>query len=303
MLIRYAKLAGSLRLLVSTAAPLVTAAISLLSVRSAAYLVGFGLSSILSIWLPIVATLISLTGAFDGNTDTSACDAYRAEMRRIAEYNEALSAAWAIQYEAYRPTYEAWILARQAHSDAVFAAGRGACEEICAATPVCTVNDGETCGFSCYFCWRNLAELDARTAPPMPEPPPYPNYLVPNRSECGSTIPPDCPQAKKVWLQVIWGSPAGNASDAKGCFIVGYSQDSRDLPVNIEYNPYLPQLFVKNQAFSYDLVKGNRFFGLDPSSAWKDLDSVEGWDKGYWSAEIVHPECRGWRPGWSLKIK
>jgi hypothetical protein len=42
MLIRYAKLAGSLRLLVSTAAPLLTAAISLLSVRSAAYLVGFG---------------------------------------------------------------------------------------------------------------------------------------------------------------------------------------------------------------------------------------------------------------------
>src|SRR4028119_2318279 len=131
MLIRYAILAGNLRLLISTAAPLITTAVSLLSVRSAAYLVGFGLSSILSIWLPIVATLVSLTGAFDG-TDTSACEAYRAEMRRIAEYNEALSAAWAVQYEAYRPTYEAWVLARQAHSDAVYNSGRGACEQICA---------------------------------------------------------------------------------------------------------------------------------------------------------------------------
>ena len=303
MLLRFAKIAGGLRLLIATAAPLVVTSASLLSVRTAAYLVGFGLSSILSIWLPVVATLVALTGAFDGTTDTSICDAYRAEMRRIAEHNEALAAAWAIQYEAYRPSYEAWIVARQAHSDAIYNSGRGACEKICAETSICTIDDGDTCGFSCYYCWRNLADLVDRTSPPMPQPPPYPNYLVPTRTECGSTIPPDCPQAKKVWLQVMWASPGGNASDVKGCFIVAYSQDSRDLPPNIEYNPFLPELFVKNQVANYDLITGNRFFGLDPSSSWKDLDSTEGWDKGYWAAEVVHPECRGWRPGWSLKIK
>src|SRR4028118_1049016 len=140
MLIRYAKLAGSLRLLISTAAPLVVTFTSLLSVRTAAYLIGFSLSSILSIWLPIVASLISITGAFDG-TDTSVCEAYRAEMRRIAEYNEALSAAWAIQYEAYRPSYEAWVLARQAHSQSVYDSGRGACEKICAETAADTCGD------------------------------------------------------------------------------------------------------------------------------------------------------------------
>jgi hypothetical protein len=302
MLLRFAKVSNGLRLLVSTVAPLVITSASLFSLRTAAYLVGFGLSSILSIWFPIIATLVSLTGAFNSGTDTTACDAYRAEMRRIAQHNEALAAAWAVQYEAYRPSYEAWIVARQAHSDAVYNSGRNACEQICAKTPICTIDDGDTCGFSCYYCWRNLADLVDRTSPPMPEPPPYPNYLVPNRSECGSTIPPDCPEGKKVWLQVFWASPRGNASDAKGCFIVAYSQDSRDLPPVIEYNPFLPEAFVKRQALNYDLIVGDKFAGAD-STAWRDLDSVSGWDKGYWSAEGIDTECRGWRPGWSLKVK
>jgi hypothetical protein len=299
MLLRYAKLVGGLRLLISTAAPLVVTSASLLSVRTVAYLIGFGLSSILSIWAPIVLTLIALTGSFGGNADTSICDAYRAEKRRIAEHNEALSAAWAIQYENYKPSYDAWIIRRNAYYTAAYNANSGACGEVCDDVPK---YDCESCGWLCYFCLRDLRDRIEVGAPKMPVPPPYPNYIVPSYNGCGSEQSPDCLEGKKVWLQVLWATPGGNASDTKGCFIIAYSQDSRDLPVNIEYNPFLPELFVRNQAANYDLIRGNKFFGIN-ATLWKDLDSSAGWDKGYWAAEIVHPECRGWRPGWSLKVK
>ena len=89
MLLRFAKLAGGLRLLIATAAPLVVTSASILTVRTAAYLVGFGLGSILSIWAPVVLTLVALTGAFGGSTDTSVCDAYRAELAAIEARNAA----------------------------------------------------------------------------------------------------------------------------------------------------------------------------------------------------------------------
>jgi hypothetical protein len=300
MLLRYAKLVGGLRLLISTAAPLVVTSASLLSVRTVAYLIGFGLSSILSIWAPIVLTLISLIGAFGGNPDTSICDAYRAEMRRIAEHNEALSVAWSIEYEKYKPSYDAWVIQYNAYYTTAYNANGNGCDKLCGdvSRPEC-----EYCLWLCYFCKINLNDRIESGAPKMPPPPPYPNYIVPSHGGgCGSEQSPDCPEGKKVWLQVLWGSPGGNASDTKGCFIVAYSQDSRDLPPNIEYNPFLPELFVKNQVANYDLIKGNKFFGID-ATLWKDLASSAGWDKGYWAAEIVHPECRGWRPGWSLKVK
>ena len=50
------------------------------------------------------------------------------------------------------------------------------------------------------------------------------------------------------------------------------------------------------------LVFGNRFRGLSTDN-WKDLETVSGWDKGYWAAEHTDVECRGWRPGWSNKVK
>jgi hypothetical protein len=53
---------------------------------------------------------------------------------------------------------------------------------------------------------------------------------------------------------------------------------------------------------SYYNVKGDRFRNLEQPN-WKNLESVEGWDKGYWIAESVDPECRGWRPDYSHKIK
>ena len=64
MLLRFAKIAGGLRILVSQAAPIVTTSVALLSARTAVYIVGFGLGSIASIWLPIIAVLVSVTGFF-----------------------------------------------------------------------------------------------------------------------------------------------------------------------------------------------------------------------------------------------
>jgi hypothetical protein len=64
MLLRFAKIAGGWRILVSQAAPIVATSVGLLSARTAVDLVGFGLGSIASIWLPIIAVLVSVTGFF-----------------------------------------------------------------------------------------------------------------------------------------------------------------------------------------------------------------------------------------------
>jgi hypothetical protein len=64
MLLRFAKIAGGLRILVSQPAPIVATSVALLSARTAVYIVGFGLGSIASIWLPIIAVLVSVTGFF-----------------------------------------------------------------------------------------------------------------------------------------------------------------------------------------------------------------------------------------------
>jgi len=60
MLLIFAKLAGGLRLLVAEMAPLIFTSAAMLSARTAAYLVGFTLGSIVSIWLPIIAVLVSV---------------------------------------------------------------------------------------------------------------------------------------------------------------------------------------------------------------------------------------------------
>jgi hypothetical protein len=64
MLLRFAKIAGGLRLLITEAEPVIATSVGLLSARSVAYLVGFGLGSIVSCWLPIVALLVSITVFF-----------------------------------------------------------------------------------------------------------------------------------------------------------------------------------------------------------------------------------------------
>jgi len=100
----------------------------------------------------------------------------------------------------------------------------------------------------------------------------------------------------------IWASPGGNFTDAKGCFIIAYSQDAPTLAPKVEYNPFLPDVFVKSRPISYYLVNGDRYRGLQDKE-WKNLETVQGWDKGYWRSEVVDPECRGWRPGWSKIVK
>jgi hypothetical protein len=73
--------------LVSQAAPIVATSVGLLSARTAAYLVGFGLGSIASIWLPIIAVLVSVTGFLGAGASTAECEVYRAQMRAIDNAN------------------------------------------------------------------------------------------------------------------------------------------------------------------------------------------------------------------------
>jgi hypothetical protein len=301
MLLRFAKIAGGLRLLVVEAAPIVATSVGLLSARSAAYLVGFALGSIASSWLPILALLISVTGFWGAGANTAECEAYRAQMRAIDAANRALAANYQIIYAPY-------LVAATAYSERRMNALKSLASsfdalKICADScrERCTYYSGSTCGFLCWGCYQDVsrryyAAVDAAVGnPPTPPPPPaYQSYPA-----CSS---PNCPPGKKVWTQVLWGSPSGNASDPKGCFIVAFSQDAPTIAPKVEYNPFLPDTFVKSRAISYYLVDGDRYRGLQDSE-WKNLETVQGWDKGYWRSESTDPECRGWRPGWSKIVK
>lgn len=301
MLLRFAKIAGGLRAVVTEAGPIIATSVGLLSARSVAYFLGFTLGSIVSAWLPIIAILVSVAGFFNAGSNTPECEAYRAQMRAIDESNRALMAAYELSLAPYR-------LAAKVYSDSYMATSKKLapsfdaskiCVEVCSIK--CTYFSGSTCGFSCYGCYQDVArkyDIALRSAagnPPVPPPaPPFQTYPA-----CSA---PDCPPGKKVWTQVLWGSPSGYFTDSKGCYIVAYSQDAPTLPVKVEYNPFLPKLFVESRALSYYLVNGDRYRGLQDNE-WKNLESVSGWDKGYWRSEVTDPECRGWRPGWSRKVK
>jgi hypothetical protein len=305
MLLRFAKIAGGLRLLITETAPLVFVSVGMLSARTAAYLVGFGLGNIASAWLPIVAVLVSVTGLFGAGANTPECEAYRAKMRAIDNANR-------VALENYRRIYESFmegfyksylIRAQQLAIDAERSASA-----TCANLPEtairlsCDPYTHNNKGCSYYMAYPrsecHSAEVMKITATLQPPNfPPYPQLQT--YPACSS---PNCPPGKKVWVQVLWASPSGNFSDSKGCFLVAYSQDAPTLPPNIEYNPFLPKEFVESRAISYYLVDGDRFRGLRDND-WKNLESVSGWDKGYWKAEHTDTECRGWQPGWSRKIK
>jgi hypothetical protein len=308
MLLRFAKIAGGLRLLITEAGPIVATSVGLLSARSVAYFVGFSLGSIVSSWLPIVSLLISITGFFGAGANTPECEAYRAQMRAIDDANRAAFAAWQILNKAYIDgPYKKYLIEAQA-----LAARSAASSKLICAGQVesrrCTVcgsfagsgSFGPSCVEStCYprgECEsRNFNRLNTGlTVPTPPSPPAIRTYPA-----CSS---PNCPPGKKVWTQVIWASPGGNFTDVKGCFIIAYSQDAPTLAPKIEYNPFLPKLFVESRAISYYLVNGDRYRALQDKD-WKNLESVQGWDKGYWRSEVVDPECRGWRPGWSKIVK
>ncbi|MEG4501578.1 hypothetical protein QUB05_30740 [Microcoleus sp. F10-C6] len=303
MLLRTAKLAGFLRILIPQIAPIVATTIGSLSLRAAVYLIGFAFGSVLGLWLPIVATLVSVTGAFNSTSTNTQCLAYRAEMARIEAVNIQRMKDYQVVYKAwYDPTYTNWQKQSAAYYLAAYAAP-DPCANIY--NPPCC--DG--CRYCSDFitpCYEQRTLAIRNAAPPAPIPPPRPtllSYSPPSSGGCGSTTPwINCPAGKKVWLQVLWGSTSGKASDSKGCFLVAYSQDLHNTPVKVEYNPFLPLPFVTVRAASYYLVKGDKFRGLN-TTEFKNLESVQGWDRGYWMAESVDTECRGWRPGWSRKVK
>jgi hypothetical protein len=306
MLLRFAKIAGGLRLLITEAGLIVATSVGLLSARSAAYLVGFGLGSIVSSWLPIVALLVSITGFFGAGLNNPECEAYRAQRRAIDDANRAAFAAWQVINKAYiEGSYKNYLLAAQALALSAAQQSKAICAGQVESRP-CVVCAG--CGYGGSSCCvsttcyprnecedQNFNRLNTGlTVPTPPAPPAIQTYPA-----CSS---PNCPPGKKVWTQVIWASPGGNFTDAKGCFIIAYSQDAPTLAPKIEYNPFLPKLFVESRAISYYLVNGDRYRALQDKD-WKNLESVEGWDKGYWRSEVVDPECRGWRPGWSKIVK
>lgn len=239
MLFRFAKLAGGLRLLIAEVAPLVVVSASMLSARSAAYLVGFALGSIgVTLW-PIVAVLVSIAGILYPASQEE-CDSYYAQVYEISQRN------YIKNEEAYKACW-----------------GSGGNPP-----DVCYEDGGH------YNLW------------------------TPETIPC---TPPDC-DGKKLWLQTIWASPSEFASQSKGCFLIGYSYNDVD-GLKIEYNPFkISEPFLQSRALNHHLVAGTRFKQMRDDE-WKDLESSSGWDKGYWNAEFTDVECRGWRPGWSNKVK
>ncbi len=288
MLLIFAKIAGELRILITEAGPIIGTSIALLSARSVAYFIGFGLGSIVSAWLPIVAILISVTGFFNAGANTPECEAFRAQMRAIDSANRVVLAAYQATYKIwYENIYKPWYESKNAYE----IPRQQAAGQVCL-TGICKF---DSIGFLCWHCMRTAREISYPVSyPEAPLPPTLQTYPA-----CSS---PDCPPGKKVWTQVLWASPTGNFTDPKGCFIVAFSQDAPTLPPKIEYNPFLPKSYVGTRPISYYLVDGDRYRGLQDND-WKNLESVQGWDQGYWKSEQTDPECRGWRPGWSIKAK
>jgi hypothetical protein len=285
MLLKLAKIAGGLRLLVAEMAPIIAASSAMITARTVAYLVGFVLGSIgVTLW-PIVVTLVTIAGIFGGTT--AECDAYRAELERIRLVNEAARIAAAPAIAVWEANYKIWSEAKVAYE---------------ASMPGC-LQYGDIyvplyCDRGCSGDYTYYGCIKSRPLYPI-QPPVYPTITYITYKGC---TPPNCLISRKVWVQVIWASPSEFGSQSKGCFLVAYSFDKVE-GVKIQYNPFkLSEPFLKSRAKSPDLVAGNRFTKLDTTN-WKDFESSKGWDRGYWAAEDTDPECRGWRPGWTMKVK
>jgi hypothetical protein len=212
MLLRTAKLLTGLRLLVVEAAPIIATNVGLLSARTAAYLTGFVLGSISIAWLPIVATLISISGIFGGSTQE--CDNYRSELERIRLANQAtqiasipLIEAWMAQYQVWRVGYDNYY------------SSNPSCLKYGPVTYGGCIGGGSQFGM---YCWTGPNPPPCITPlPPYPSfPIPYPAPLYITYSGCTS---PSCPASKKVWLQTIWASQSDFATQTKSCFLIGYS--------------------------------------------------------------------------------
>lgn len=290
MLLRFAKIAGGLRLLVAEMAPIVAVSSAMLTARTVAYVIGFALGSIgITLW-PILVTLVSIAGIFGGTT--AECDAYRAELERIRLANEAAAFAAAPAIAAWQIAYKTWVEARAAYDTSMpdcLQYGSIYVPAICGSW-------GGTTRCSDSYTYNGCIKFPPPYSVPAPV---YPTIRYITYTGC---TPPDCPISRKVWVQVIWASPSEFGSQSKGCFLIAYSFDKVE-GVKIQYNPFkLSESFLKARAKSSDLVAGNRFTELDTTN-WKDFESSKGWDLGYWAAEDTDPECRGWRPGWTMKVK
>jgi len=285
LLFKAAKLVTGLRLLIVTASPIIASSAALLSVRSAAYLVGFSLGSIgVTLW-PIIATLISISGIFA--TTTPECDAYQAELRRIELANRAAEVAAIPAIEAWKAQSAAWQVSSFNYSQSL-----SPCLGIERRSGNCGCDrSGCSCGPDDDYC-----------VPHPPYPVPFPAYpIIPYITQSNCT-PMDCPNSKKVWLQTIWASQSEFATQTKSCLLIGYSYTIWD-GLKVEYNPFeLNKTFLESRAMNPFSVAGNRFRNLKDNE-WKNLETVQGWDKGYWAAEHTDVECRGWNPGWSRKVK
>lgn len=194
MLLRFAKVAGGLRLVITQAGPLIATSVGLLSARSVAYFVGLGLGSIVSSWLPIVALLVSLTGFFGAGANTPECEAYRAQMRAIDNANRAAMAAYQVASQPYILASRAWSERYSLALNSLWQAfqSSGGCTAICEAD----VGDHDSAGFLCYHCMRSNQERIPRKAAEqagsVPVPPSPPNLQT--YPACSS---PNCPRAKK----------------------------------------------------------------------------------------------------------
>jgi hypothetical protein len=284
-LFRAAKLISGLRLLIVTASPIIASSAALLSVRSVAYVVGFSLGSIgITLW-PIIATLISISGIF--STTTPQCDAYQADLRRIELANRAAEIAAIPAIEAWKIRDKSWQAAA-----ANYYLNNSTCLKTERRSDCGCGPDGCACGDYYDYC--------VSWPPPYSVPrPAYPVIPYITRSNC---TPMNCPNSKKVWLQTIWASQSEFASQSKSCFLIGYSYSVLD-GLKIEYNPFeLNKAFLESRAMNPFSVAGNRFRNLNDNE-WKNLETVKGFDKGYWAAEQTDVECRGWNPGWSRKVK
>lgn len=151
MLLRFAKIAGGLRLLIAQVAPLAIIYASTLSARTVAYLVGFAFGSIGATLWPIVATLVAISGIF-GTPPTYQCEEYYAEIKRIDDANRALIIPYQAAYKAwtknvskpYREAKIAWENPRQQ------AAGEYCLNVTC---------KFDVIGFLCASCMRDARNI------------------------------------------------------------------------------------------------------------------------------------------------
>jgi len=224
MLLRFAKIAGGLRLLITEVAPLALISASTLTARSVAYIVGFAFGSIGATLWPIVVTLVAISGIF-GTTSTYQCEQYYAEIKRIDDLNRALMAP-------YQAAYTLWSeIVAKSYMQAKFAWESKEKEAAGKACFAAYPDDEEYENLLRAYCLLNASMI---TYPqPYPNPPPMPTLYTYQ----GVSTPPDCPPNKKVWLQAVWGSPSEFASQPKGCFLIAYSYSIVD-GLKIEYNPF-----------------------------------------------------------------